>query len=448
MANADGGRLVVGIHDGKIEGVNSSVDHLNSLLQAGIEFCEPSVRHSVIFVDCQNSQGHLDRLLLVDIEASEVVHRNNRQECFLRVGDENRHLKQTEERELGFDKGEANYDKTIVDDLTLADLDMAAVEAYVEKVGGSDVAARMRSRGLYISNEYRKGVTQAGLLIFGKEPPIYSYVRYWRYDGIVAETGTRLNEIGYANLEGTIPSLIEQAKLLLQSELKVTRQTPTGRFEQVVSLPEFAWLEAVVNALIHRSYSLQGDGIRVRQFTDRLEVESPGRLPGLVRVQNIRNARYSKNPHIARVLAEMTDYVRESNEGVKRMFEEMEQVGLREPVYTVSDSSVKVTLYKQIGETKATEEFVITANLAYLRRLIGPENLIDLLTLFHERKQVPTRAVSRLLGVSSNTARKYLAQLEEAGLVTEKLKAKFDPTATWVITNSLFWTRFNPSMET
>lgn len=325
---------------------------------------------------------------------------------------------------------------------------MAAIETYAAKVGASDVAARMRSRGLYVSNEYRKGVTQAGLLLFGKEPPIYSYVRYWRYDGIVAETGTRLNQIGYASLEGTIPSLVEQAKLLLQEELKVTRQTPTGRFEQVVSLPEFVWLETIVNALIHRSYSLQGDGVRVRQFTDRLEVESPGRLPGLVRVQNIRNARFSKNPHIARVLAEMTDYVRESNEGVKRMFEEMELSGRRNPVYAVTDSSVQVTLYKQIGETRQPEEDNIALHLAYLRRLIGPEALTSLLAAVHKRKQVPTREVAQLLGVAPITARKYLIQLEEAGLVTEKLKAKFDPTTTWVITEVAFWARFGTPIDT
>lgn len=448
MANADGGRLVVGIHDGRIEGVNSSDDHLNSLLQAGIEFCDPSVRHTVNYVDCQNSRERPDRLLLIDIEASEVVHRNNRQECFLRVGDENRYLKQKEERELGFDKGEANYDKTVVDGATLADIDMDAVGAYIEKVGGSDIAARMRSRGLYVNSDYRKGVTQAGLLIFGREPPIHSYVRYWRYDGIVAETGTRLNEIGYASLEGTIPSLIEQAKLLLQVELKVTRQAPSGRFEQVVSLPEFAWLEAVVNALIHRSYSLQGDGIRIRQFTDRLEIESPGRLPGLVRVQNIRNARYSKNPHIARVLAEMTDYVRESNEGVKRMFEEMEQVGLREPVYTVSDSSVKVTLYKHVGASNAAEEVNIAAHLGYLRVRLGTVAMEGLLTTFYENKQLSTRTVSELLGVSIPTTRKYLGLLVDAGLIAEQLKAKFDPTAKWVITAAVFWSRYDASSTT
>lgn len=79
MANADGGRLVVGIHDRQVEGVNASEDHLNALLQAGLDFCTPPVRHSVAFLNCQNSQRKPDRVLLLDIEASEVIHRNNRQ---------------------------------------------------------------------------------------------------------------------------------------------------------------------------------------------------------------------------------------------------------------------------------------------------------------------------------------------------------------------------------
>ena len=148
FANADGGRLVIGIHNGQIEGVDSSQERVNDLLQAALDHTVPPVRHAYSFLDCTNNRSQPDRLLLLDIEASEGLHRNRRQECFLRVGDENRRLSLSEERELVFDKGEAKYDTSIVEDLTLNDLDMAAVEAYAEKVGASDVAARMRSRGL------------------------------------------------------------------------------------------------------------------------------------------------------------------------------------------------------------------------------------------------------------------------------------------------------------
>lgn len=267
-------------------------------------------------------------------------------------------------------------------------------------------------------------------------------VRYLRYDGATAETGVRSNLLKDVRLEGTIPQLIEQAKTLLTEEVQVIRLGPNGRFQTLPSLPEFAWLEAIVNVVTHRSYSQQGEGIRVKQFTDRLEIESPGRLPELVRVQNIRKSRFSRNPHIARVLAEMTDYVREMNEGVERMFQEMEQVGLRPPVYEVTSAGVRVTLYKQIGGASIAEEEIVTSRLTYLRRLIGPSALTRLLATFYEHKQLPTREITKPLGVSTPTARRYLTQLEVAGLITEKGKAKFDPTATWIVTDSIYWTQF------
>ncbi len=442
FANADGGRIIIGIHDGQVEGVVSSIDHQNDLLQAALNYTVPPVRHIYQFLECINREGRPDHLLLFDIDASDFVHRNRSQECFLRIGDENRRLSMVEERELMFGKGEAQYDKSIVEDVGMEDLDMDAIRSYAQQYKVSDVHALMRARGLYIDSPSRKGVTQAGLLLFGKVPPIWSYVRYLRYDGLTAETGTRSNLLTDIRLEGTLPALIEQAKVLLTEELKVIRLTATGRFQSVLSLPEFAWLEAIVNAVTHRSYNLRGDGIRVKQFADRLEVESPGRLPGLVRVQNIRKDRFSRNPHISRVLADTTDYVREANEGVRRMFEEMEQLGLRAPDYKVTDSSVSVTLYKQLGEAKPSGQVAILPQLAYLQRLIGSATLTRLLATFYDHKKASTRDVSQVLGVSSNTARKYLAQLAEAGLIVEELKAKFDPKAVWAITESPFWTRF------
>lgn len=53
-------------------------------------------------------------------------------------------------------------------------------------------------------------------------------------------------------------------------------------------VPEDVWLEALVNAAMHRSYASYGDHIRVEVFPDRIEVTSPGTLPGPVTRDNIR----------------------------------------------------------------------------------------------------------------------------------------------------------------
>jgi ATP-dependent DNA helicase RecG len=441
FANADGGRLAIGIHSGRIEGVNSDTRHLNALLQASIDFAHPPVRHAVAYVDCVDAHDQPNRVLVLDIEASEQIHRNKKNECFLRVGDENRRLGPTEERELAFDKGESIFDGTIVPDLTIEDLDAEAIDKFKQKVGSTDTAALLRSRGLYHDTANRKGVTQAGWLLFGRTLPVWSYVRFLQYRGTIVETGTRSNLTEDIRIEGSIPHIIDTARDLVFSKLgTVIRQVPGGRFERLPLLPEFAWLEAIVNAVTHRSYSLQGDGIRVTLFDDRLEVESPGRLPGLVRVQNIQNARYSRNPHIARVLAEMTGYVRELNEGVRRMFEEMRGHGLQEPVYGSNGTSVKVVLYTRATTAMTSDNEEISAFVIYMKDMLGAERVDAFLSSFASSKMLSTKDAAKLMHVSAPTARKYLMELKTRGLVTEDQSAPRDPRFVWRTSNDEFWT--------
>lgn len=191
--------------------------------------------------------------------------------------------------------------------------------------------------------------------------------------------------------------------------------------------------------MARRSYSRQEDGIRVKQFTDRLEVESPGRLPELVRVQNIRKSRFSRNPHIARVLAELTDYVREMNEGVERMFQEMEQVGLRPPIYEVTPAGVRVTLYKLPSQSQGLDSEVVSNRIASLRKRIGEPRLALLLETLRSWQQAFTHEIAIAIGVFNLTARNYMKQLEEVALVTRNKEAPNDPTARWVISEAPFW---------
>ena len=78
-------------------------------------------------------------------------------------------------------------------------------------------------------------------------------------------------------------------------------------------------------------------------FDDHITVESPGKLPGIVRLSNIRTVHFSRNPKIARFLQEY-DYVKEFGEGVDRMFKEMSDAGLPAPEYTDNAFMLNATI--------------------------------------------------------------------------------------------------------
>ena len=86
-----------------------------------------------------------------------------------------------------------------------------------------------------------------------------------------------------------------------------------------------------------------GTDIQIKMFDDHFVVESPGILPGIVRVNNIREFHFSRNPKIIDFLIEY-EYVKEFGEGVDRVYRDMEEAGLPEPNYRQSEFMLYATL--------------------------------------------------------------------------------------------------------
>ena len=127
--------------------------------------------------------------------------------------------------------------------------------------------------------------------------------------------------------------------------------THTRRFEIVAgsrreALPEYpgpVLREAIVNALAHRDYGLAGATVDITVWDDRIEVRSPGPLPGHITLENMRTERYSRNPRIMRVM-KILGLVEEYGEGIDRMYREMEARLMEPPVFEATASSVTVIL--------------------------------------------------------------------------------------------------------
>ena len=115
MANADGGMLAIGISDKtrRIEGVNQHTAKLNELLRVPFDFCNPSIPVACRYMDCTDDEGNPNRILLMDIPASQFLHTNQADEAYIRVGDKSRKLTFEERMQLMYDKGERSYEDTV-----------------------------------------------------------------------------------------------------------------------------------------------------------------------------------------------------------------------------------------------------------------------------------------------------------------------------------------------
>ena len=109
MANAEGGVIAIGLHNGICEGVDAKQSAQNDWRQAGVDFTVPPVRYTVRMIPCVNQTGLADHLFIIQIPPSEQVHATKQDVALLRVGDENRRLTFDQRLELRYDKGDTSY---------------------------------------------------------------------------------------------------------------------------------------------------------------------------------------------------------------------------------------------------------------------------------------------------------------------------------------------------
>lgn len=152
-------------------------------------------------------------------------------------------------------------------------------------------------------------------------------------------------------------------------------------------------------------------------FSDRVEIESPGRFPGLFSESDPLSAtRYARNPRIARVAADQ-QFGQELGEGIRRMFEEMRLAGLADPLYEQTQGSVRLTLSAEPVDRE------LEARLPRDTRL--------LIAALRDAGELSTGEVAEALGVSRITASERLKKLRDAGLVEWTGKSPKDPRASW-----------------
>ena len=202
---------------------------------------------------------------------------------------------------------------------------------------------------------------------------------------------------------------------------------PDARFVTEPEYPEFAWKEIIVNAIAHRDYSIKGTDIQIKMFDDHITVESPGTLPGTVRLNNMREIHFSRNPKMAQLLHEY-EYVREFGEGVDRMYREMEEAGLPEPEYK--------TVAFMVHATIKNKKYVVDASSADLMHQEQPKSAEDVpksaedimlegqqLVIYEyvvANRAITTAIACELLAVKERRARSILADMCKMGYLKKQ----------------------------
>jgi ATP-dependent DNA helicase RecG len=249
------------------------------------------------------------------------------------------------------------YELHILPGTTTRDLNEELVREYVRgatrrrsssplsEIGVLDVMRALKAIDGPVGRGER--LTVLGGLFFAQQPErlvVQSKVRFVEFPGTeVASSGENVAYRYTEEVTGTIPELIARMERIHKERLAPGVLADGFRVEELPAVPLFALREAMVNAVCHRDYSLVGANIQVRLFADRLEVQSPGGLPGPVTVDNILTESYARNPRVADILRDL-GYVERHGLGIDNMITSMGEAHLPPPEFTNSATSFTVTL--------------------------------------------------------------------------------------------------------
>lgn len=276
------------------------------------------------------------------------------------------------------------------------------------------------------------------MLLFGKNPSLYmpsARVRVVKFEGNTFEVGENFNVIKDKTFDKCLYKIINEAKDFISSQLReFTKLNSDGVFETIPEYPEFCWFEGLVNAITHRDYSNTGEYILIKIFNDRLEISSPGSLGGFVTVDNMKTERYSRNPLISRTLTEF-GIVRELNEGVKRIYKEMENIHLNEPKYSVINNHLVLLVLENNIEVRSKIQSNSMLKKDKIKECWNTLNYQEqkVIQMIYDKGSVTSLDVAILIERGKTTAVKLLNKLQEKDLIVWTGTSKSDRLGNYIL---------------
>jgi len=344
FANTDGGQIIIGVaEDRSIVSVDDPDPLHRQVDNVAYNNCEPpiTVVQETVAIDGKT-------VVVINVpKGAQRPYRTNRGRYYVRTTSGCRDASREELLRLFQATESLYYDETPLPRLGIVDLDLGALDRFLERTAQEDLAGDperlLRNWGLIAGGH----PTVAGLLLLGREPQRHlphAQINAARFPGMdVAAAPSDRKDLG-----GRLLDVIDDARRFLRIHLKLPHEIRGFEPEPKPELPEEALREAIVNAVAHRDYTVQGP-TRLFIFDDRLEIHTPGKPPNGIDAEAMRaGVHIVRNP---RIYARLSDagLVTRAGTGIPRIVKLVRQATGKEVGLDVRDFEVLLTIPRKTG---------------------------------------------------------------------------------------------------
>ena len=345
FGNTIGGTLVFSVSDaGEVRSMDrKQMDALEAFVG---EICSDSIRPALAFITQRLALPNRPAVLVVEIEQSALVHKSPGG-YLSRQGSAKRELSPEALNRLFQRRGRSGLlgpDEVVVAGTGPNTFDETLADRFLSSRATEPASIQLTKLGLVREDE--SGVTRttvAGLLLCTKRPDNYiggAVIEAVRYRGTVLG---RASQHDAKTISGPLDQQIRDAVNFVRLNTQLAARKAPGRVETPQFSPR-AVFEAVVNAVVHRDYSIENEKIRLFIFDDRLELHSPGALPNTLPIEAMRNRQATRNETLTSVLRTLAVgdiegsgdrqyFLEQRGEGVPIIYEQTRELTGRDPEY-------------------------------------------------------------------------------------------------------------------
>ena len=305
FANASGGVLLCGVTDnGDVQEMSrEQMDRLEHLIA---NICEDAIRPPIRVDIFRRDTSEGKSFLMVDVPEGHAQH-DSPGGSFIRVGSTKRRMTSEERLRLAQRRGQASFlwfDKQPVDGTGFGTLDDAFWKPLVSAEGAADPELALEKMGLLaVDQNGTLRATVAGVLLCSSSPEHWlsnAYITATRYRGTDRASG----QLDSQDIVGPLDKQMRGALAFAVRNMSVAARKEPAR-QDLPQYSEKALFEALVNAVVHRDYSIRGSRIRLAMFNDRLEICSPGGLPNNLTVESMGERQSTRNEVLTSILGRM-----------------------------------------------------------------------------------------------------------------------------------------------
>jgi len=408
FANSDGGTIVLGVDENGRLTETIWEEEADAALREAASLCQPPIPTEWRTID-----GAEGELISIYVPRSHELHSCENGRILARRGNQNYPLSGAEIRTLANSKNAAEFETELVPGARPDDLNQDVIREYIDRreARGSAKIDDMADFLFQIGATDRDGQpTMIGILLFGKNPQLFfpqSGVVFVKFNS--ADARDTNGGVGYGRrdeIAGPLARIVERSWNVINEEMRVGATVNQLAREELTEYPRFAVREALVNAIAHRDYRIAGRRVEIRMYADRMEIISPGGLPGYMTLDNLVEDHYSRNPRLVNGLYQW-GYIEELGLGIDQMIEEMAQAGHPPPTFKATPYSFTVTLSNK-KERPFTPKWERSMN----------ERQVRALTHIRENGSITNRDYRQICPtVSAETLRLDLVDLVNRGLL-------------------------------